>query len=695
MPRKTRMQTANWRHLRRTFLLTIVCSSLVGMPAAVAEEKVVDGVTLRWGTPEIPKRVAAFRAPATKTRKPVYVSVPAREFVPLGVYAGDFGDATWDFVFNQLRQLGGNSYYVNGSHGRLPGVKFCSNTQDGLEEMCRRAARMGVRIYYQDQSSPFHWPSRAGSGGNRRVKFREISKWMNDVVPDFATDPELRAGLLVWAPAEEVDESTARDPMLKKIREELVQLDPFHPAAVLVMSHTPHVQEALYESWGKIPITITDHYLNDRGVNLRSVAGFNLQRLKIWSELAHKHDSKFWLIVACFSMFDDLDRSFKGGYRGLRPEEVRMSLWTGLAYGASGFYLFRNYDNDGTGRACLTRFDWKPTEEYVAASRFFRRVRRLSPLVGKWRRSSDTALVGPVAVTSFTHPDYAGTFRVIANSDPYHAATYRAADGFFDLRGFLAAGECVLGPGDGRILYRGSKKDLKELEKRFGPGAAPLRSETTTPKRVQLWTLKQAGEGVFEKREFDKCAIRFGGKGAPPVVSRSTLPPWGGDLVNWGGGIKVPSRVYYPPCPGRAETVLHLKWDMSGIAGKEIERAVLTFSLADPNAIGRIGIYPVVKNGLGTAGAIEYMPRWETRIPSFPTGKSLAAEITGIVNEWTRGELQNRGLVVVFEGFAGADQFTNKGSQCTLNQVPQLELLWPVQKGQRFGRREKGVGRAL
>jgi hypothetical protein len=115
--------------------------------------------------------------------------------------------------------------------------------------------------------------------------------------------------------------------------------------------------------------------------------------------------------------------------------------------------------------------------------------------------------------------------------------------------------------------------------------------------------------------------------------------------------------------------VLYLKWDLGDLAGCEVERAVIKLRLADGVSGGRLGAYPIVAKGLGAAGVMEYMPRWEERTTyGLGPGDTLAVEVTGIASEWAKGELVNRGLALVYEGFPGEQR------QVAVRGTPELHV---------------------
>lgn len=634
-------------------VLAVLVLGFVGADGAAGEVKVVEGVHFAPPRPEIPDRLMqparAWLEQADE--ETVTEPLPVEDFVPLALYGGGWGDATWASTFERVKKYGGNCYYLNGSQTLRPPSTLRSNTEEGLELMCRLAEAAGVRLYYQNQESPLHWPIRETMGPPREQVYEHVSEWVARVLPRFASDPQLRAGLLAWGVTEEIDEPTARDPLLHRLREEMQELDPYHPPLILVMPHTPKVQQALYETWGHIPVTLTDHYLNHRGLPWNPV-GFNIQRLQMWSKMAREHDSEFWLMSACFAMMSDLDPEVEEGYRGQAPEEVSRALWTGLAAGATGFILFIESDNgDGWGRACFTRFDWQPTEEFMAASRFFVRARRLAPLIGGWTWTGEMQVVDGVAVGAFEHPEYEGQFVVLANIDPFTPAVFTPQSHLYELEGFTPVRRPIeLLGGEGAVLFRGTRTVLGKLEEKLGPGVWPLRETAVAPESIQRWETGASDESPVNIQT--QGALAFGGKGALPVIHRPDVPDWGGELVPWSEDVNVPSRVYYPPYPGTGgEAALHLQWDLSGLADAEVDRAVLRLKLAEPVGGGRLAVYPVVEDGIGFNGQTEYMPRWEHRFGFRSAEEDVNAQVTGIVRQWVEGELPNRGLILVYEGF--------------------------------------------
>ena len=632
--------------------------------AAGAQTAVVDGVHYRWDIPEFPPD--AWENPPSQSAAP-YPTDAWDDCVPLGVVHGDFGHLSHTFVFERIRKMGGNAYFISGSHHN----EISAATDLGIEILARTAARMGIRVYFQNQSSSLHWPTRINNPPlpPREGLYNQVSSWATGMLPQFHTDPELRWGLHIWGITEEIDSGTASDIWLKRLRDDMAALDPSHPPVILLRTTDAAVQETMVQTWGveNVALIITDHYNSGRGVPLSQVPSLNLNRLTIWSNLANQYNKKVWLMTSISSHLEDLDPASTAGHRMVTPDEAGMALWTGLAYGFTGFYIWHGYDNDAAGISALTRFDWKPTESYARAGRIFHRFKRLSPLIAKWSHQG-TSTPSNVAVGQFTHPDFQGIFIVIANVRPDQPSTYVPASALVELEGFRTVTDPVtLRGGAGMVLFEGSGAEIDTLKQLLGDGMYPLRKKTLGPSVVQRWH-KDTGAGGIVEQNVAVYPVTFGGKGALPVMPRSNFPFWGGDLLDWGDGVKVPSVVYYAPYPGPdTDTALFLQWPSNELAGLDIDRAILNLDLDNTLPGGRLAVYPVVTSGHGFEGITEYGPRYELRTNQVgPAG--LRFHITGIAREWAEGEMPNLGLLLVYEGFPSINTDVIIGS------APSLEI---------------------
>ncbi len=638
-------------------LILLMFSGLVS--AIELKEVVKDGIHYVVGAEEVPARVLNFKK--TPPKLPTNRSfIPAKEFVPLGLYGGDWGDAVWNYMFADLRRHYCNTFYVNGSYNKpYPPSKVDSRNFEGLKALLYNADKWGIRIHYQNQSSPLRWPSRKTVRCDRNQIYNRIAEWLNRHLPEIRDDKILKRALLVWGPSEELDTETASDVRLKKLNDLSKQLDSYHPMAILLMANSFKALDALYENIGDLPIILTDPYYPWRPFKWNEMINWELRRLKQWSDIAYAHNSKFWLCGPCFSeglcVCYDKSKYKYAGQRISNPQMIRIGHWLGLANGASGFYLFLNYDYHSWGRACLTRLDWQPTEEYVAVSRFFRKVQHIRLIVAKWKRVKlDIAL--PEVRGVFKHPDFAGEFIVLVNADMRKANSFSIGKGCYELEGFKKVGDKVkLMPGDGVVMFKGSKNEIARLKKLIGLGVWPVVNKAIACKVKQVWRVGKGGKD-FTDRDVLKMPVSLGGKGGVPKFYITKMPGDKeakihcrlGKILDWGKGVNVPSEVYHPPYPGAGENVIFMEWPSDKFEQiKYLERAYFEIEFDKPFNAGRLAVYPIVEKGLGFARKTEYMPRWEMEGRDY-NSKKLIVEITGIVRDWTERKLQNKGIIIVY-----------------------------------------------
>lgn len=635
------------------------------------------GIHYRWGRDEVPRTIRNFINPQADIPMAATAYRIPQDTAPTGLYAGEMGSETWDYVLTKLVERYGSSYYVNG------GVD--SATRQGQMDLARCAARLGVRIYYQNQASELYWPNRITIGGDRAAVYEQIETWAAAMLPQFTTDPELKQGLLIWGFCEEIDLETAQEPLLAQCRSEVMKAqDPYHPAQILLMGNTYSIQQELFKQWGTdIPIMATDLYFSHTTVMRASQNSFFISRLAAWQNLALTYHAKLWTVSACFSQNNSEPSTEAGGWKMCTPEDINLSMWTGLAYGVTGFYLFLEYSDAGYGRAALTRFDWQPTEEYAAAQRFFKMIRRLEPIIAYWSPAQATIYSNYLAVGSMQHPDFNGTFKVIANAHQSAALTYTIPDDgvYYELETYSpVSGAFTLEPAKGRILFKGAYAEVRELKNLIGPSLGIFDQNFLSAIQAQLWTTAAADEETVASRNtINSTPISLGGKGGKPWYYSdeeiTSLPYWAGELLEWSSGIVIPAGVYYPPRPGAGETMLFLQWDLSdyGAAsrGVEVESALISLPLSSALIAGRVGVYPVVgREDNLLYNVMEFMPRWEKDQFTLAAGGTLPLEIGGIVQEWIDGSLPNLGVLVVYCGWPGT---TNA---IEVEAIPQLKLTY-------------------
>lgn len=239
-------------------MVLFIASELVN--AIELREVVKDGIHYVVGAQEVPAKVLNFEQahPKLPANRPF---ISAKEFVPLGLYGGDWGDAVWNYMLADLRRHYCNTYYVNGSYNKpYPPSKVDSRNFEGLKALLYTADKWNIRIHYQNQNSPLHWPSRKTVRGDRNQIYNRIADWLNRHLPEIRDDKILRRALLVWGPSEELDTETASDVRLRQLNDLSETLDPYHPMVILLMAGPIDTLNALYKNIGKLPIILPDPY---------------------------------------------------------------------------------------------------------------------------------------------------------------------------------------------------------------------------------------------------------------------------------------------------------------------------------------------------------------------------------------------------------------------------------------------------
>lgn len=625
------------------------------------EEVVEDGIHYVICPDEFPDRVMNFSGvkPELAEERPF---IPAEKFVPVGLYGGGYGELVNKFLLADAARHYSNTYYINGS---LPyrTDKTAANLE-GAIRFVKEADSWGLRTYYQNQSASIRWPSRISMTGDRAKIYEKAKAWLESAIPEFVNDPVLRRGLLVWGPVEEIDLETAQDPLLAKLMKETFgKLDTYHPAAILLRAISYDAQEAMYKSMGNMPIIISDPYHNWRPFSWNEMISWERRTLKRWTDLAYANNSKFWLCGPCFSEGIRIEQEGEYKYHGYKmsnPQTMRVGYWMGLANGATGFFSYAHYLYHGNARSALTRLDCQPTEEYVAISRFFRKVSHLSPIIAEWKRVDlNTKL--PVMQGKFKHPDYDGEFIVLVNCDLAKDISHTLPQKCIELEGFQQIGNSIKIPsGSGEVLFCGSEIEAKKLKHQLGFGAYPLK-KVQILSDAALWSVSESKKSFAEVsrlKNISSASINIGGKGGVPTFYIAKMPTrekaalYGklGKIVEWGDGVRVPSAFYHPPYPGPKEKVLNLNWNLQDIKASFVERAYIKIALKEPLNGGRVAVYPIIENGIGFDNKTEYMPRWEMEISDYRS-KELLIEITGIVRDWLEGSLDNKGVIIVYNNW--------------------------------------------
>lgn len=653
----------NYNMIVKTSLLLVLAIS--SSSVAWQETIDVDNIHYRWGTPYVPAFIIDFNNPLADVPMTPKLFTPAADFVPTGLYAGDWGNAVWDYVLTKLIERNGNSYYINGSFAEpYPPGQIDSASREGQIAVARIAARLGARIYFQNQSSEIYWPSRIGTGPPRQDVYDRIEAWANAMLINFVLNYELKEGILVWGLSEEIDMETAQEPLLTQCRNDIFgAMDPYHPAIIMVMGNSMTIQEELFTQWGDIPLMVTDIYPNHRTVARSQAANYLTYRLGMYQDMGMNHDSKLWLILPCFSQNYGNPSQGEGGFRALTPEELNSYLWAGLAYGTTGFYLFGEYFYHGFGRGALSRFDWIPTEEYMAAVRFYRIVRRLEPLVSRWEPAVASEFTNNFAIGWMQHTDFSGQFLVIANMDIDNTKNYSipSDESYYELETFSRVDGSIItfAPGAGSVLFKGSAAELEELRELLGFGAGLPEETIIQALEAQIWTTDVNDEELIATRTSLTGSHYIGGKGGIPWVysqdQLTELPSFAGEILTWDDDTSVPAGYYFPPRPGVGENMIFLSWDVSSLQNLTdviIDSAIFEIAVSSGISGGKVAAYPVISDGdILMDDVLEFMPRWEKEQFTLSAGSSLRIEIGGMLREWINGDMANRGLLIVYCGW--------------------------------------------
>ncbi len=188
------------------------------MYALVAAAWLLCAASLAAAAPYFPEAVLQHHPAWLDEPAPAREIPPIREFFPLGVYGGSYGEQTWPFVFDDLKRHHMNCWWMNGEgHG-----------DEALDRMLSLGEKAGLRIYWADGSDPMFFPFRWGTPESRRERHEK------EIVPLFERRAQRfgdRWGLLCWGLCEEMPPSAVEElaPFVELVR----KLDPQHPPLLL------------------------------------------------------------------------------------------------------------------------------------------------------------------------------------------------------------------------------------------------------------------------------------------------------------------------------------------------------------------------------------------------------------------------------------------------------------------------------
>ena len=400
-------------------------------------------------------------APAQK------LATPAGVF-PLGFYDG-LPPGHLDFGVDDMVDMN-----CNVVHGSNMGPDNLGAVLDLLE-------RAGLKLIYQGGGSGALYYQHKGYFGNdvkQEVEFNEANfkPSARKQVPLYRNRP----GLLGWSIAEEVPPDVPE--RMTSYYALMRELDPTH-APVFLHNNFQAAKNDLERNY---PAAIThDQYafsLDPRTTgptNLSQSVGAVLGTTRVYRELCDAHDVPFWFMGQCFAEpssegYSGPPYGLSGGARRLSPAVIRMQGWAAIAEGARGVFFFL-YQGDG---CCRDRY-WRQTEQWHGVQTLFGEVTRLTPLLLRLKRDDgrDVSVKAkdsdaPLVIRVFTRRDQPATatkglYAVVLNrSDTVQVPLaldgeiVQQAEIVWDVKRGKAAADTILDPGEGTLLWIGSKDQV-------------------------------------------------------------------------------------------------------------------------------------------------------------------------------------------------------------------------------------------
>ena len=297
--------------------------------------------------------------------------VPVKDFFPLGVYGGSYGEQTWNFLLDDLVQHHMNCWYLNG--GGLD--------DDALDRLLTKAEQAGVRIYYQDNGHPMYYPWMIGTPESRKERHE---KEIVPIVKQRAARFKGRWGLLAWGLCEEMP-AWALDEMVDYydlVRRE----DPNHPP--LLYFNDRDVAKKAVEMFkppivgaGCYPLGRDPRYCSDTVPRARDL----FRRFcRDYYDIARSGDASLWFVTQGFgsaqAFIDEPPHNgWMGGYYMPNPTFCAWEAWAAIQEGARGVFYFHYYSGaDHTDLTLRTEL-WNETCQLKAIGTAFEQISKATP----------------------------------------------------------------------------------------------------------------------------------------------------------------------------------------------------------------------------------------------------------------------------------------------------------------------------
>lgn len=401
--------------------------------------------------------------------------MPIKDFFPLGVYGGSYGEETWNFLLDDLVRHHMNCWWLNG--GGLD--------DDALDRLFTKAEQAGVRIYWQDNGDPMYYPWMIGTPESRRKRHeREIVPLVKRRAARFKG----RWGLLCWGLCEEMP-AWVLDEMAdyyNLVRRE----DPNHPP-LLYFNNLDAAEKAVKMfnppviGAGCYPLGRDPRYCSDTVSRARSL----FRRFcRDYYAIARSGDAALWFIVQGFGsaqVYNDRppDYGWMGGYYMPNPTFCTWEAWAAIQEGAKGIFYFRYYSGADHRDLTLRTELWNETCQLNAVGAAFEQISKAVPYllhVEKEERfvqiaSSDTdievaafkPLAGPedlmVVVAVNNNCTNRRTFQLLHTKGADARVWDLVADE--DVTSSNRRGALTINAGMGKVLAIGSAEDIQAFKK--------------------------------------------------------------------------------------------------------------------------------------------------------------------------------------------------------------------------------------
>ena len=311
---------------------------------AVTQADQTDLVTLQTRFSELEKKrnqeLNRLTPPSVKNYTSIYRNrqipnrpIPdIRDWFPLGVYTGDYGN--WDFVIDDLKLHHGNTLYVNSF----------TNQQANFGKLLDLAEKAGIRILLQNHNEDGIYIKYLGGRKRFGRDFNQQIQHALDVARNFMPKFKDQWGLLCYSVSDEAE--FAEIPGIKKIAAIGHTLAPSQP--VIALYQTLSTAKRVMQEF-KPPVLMVDSYplkLDERCGPTEPGAWMKLytERLDAFYHIANSAGARFWLIAQGFGQQHRGNSAY--GFRTSTINEIKLQAWLALGHGATGIIFFGYYYPD-------------------------------------------------------------------------------------------------------------------------------------------------------------------------------------------------------------------------------------------------------------------------------------------------------------------------------------------------------------